>query len=83
MTGVTSADVFQNMMTYGMFTGALVTHYGAEKIGCLIIPAGPGYQPGSSAGRCRASTCSWVSRSAASRASPFRQKMIGGLSAPL
>jgi phenylacetate-CoA ligase len=34
--------VFQNMMTYGMFTGALVTHYGAEKVGCLVIPAGPG-----------------------------------------
>jgi phenylacetate-CoA ligase len=30
------------MMTYGMFTGALVTHYGAEKVGCLVIPAGPG-----------------------------------------
>jgi phenylacetate-CoA ligase len=41
-TGVTNKDVFQNMMTYGMFTGALVTHYGAEKIGCLVIPAGPG-----------------------------------------
>ena len=42
MTGVTNKDVFQNMMTYGMFTGALVTHYGAEKVGCLVIPAGPG-----------------------------------------
>jgi len=42
MTGVTRQDVFQNMMTYGMFTGALVTHYGAEKVGCLVIPAGPG-----------------------------------------
>ncbi len=42
MTGVSKKDVFQNMMTYGMFTGALVTHYGAEKIGCLVIPAGPG-----------------------------------------
>jgi phenylacetate-CoA ligase len=42
MTGVTQKDVFQNMMTYGMFTGALVTHYGAEKVGCLVIPAGPG-----------------------------------------
>ena len=42
MAGVTRKDVFQNMMTYGMFTGALVTHYGAEKIGCLVIPAGPG-----------------------------------------
>jgi len=42
MTGIMPRDVFQNMMTYGMFTGALVTHYGAEKIGCLVIPAGPG-----------------------------------------
>jgi phenylacetate-CoA ligase len=42
MAGITPKDVFQNMMTYGMFTGALVTHYGAEKIGCLVIPAGPG-----------------------------------------
>ncbi len=42
MTGIMQKDVFQNMMTYGMFTGALVTHYGAEKIGCLVIPAGPG-----------------------------------------
>jgi phenylacetate-CoA ligase len=41
-TGMTRGDVFQNMMTYGLFTGALVTHYGAEKIGCLVIPAGPG-----------------------------------------
>jgi phenylacetate-CoA ligase len=40
--GVTRQDIFQNMMTYGLFTGALVTHYGAEKIGCLVIPAGPG-----------------------------------------
>jgi phenylacetate-CoA ligase len=42
MTGVTSDDIFQNMMTYGLFTGALVMHYGAEKVGCLVIPAGPG-----------------------------------------
>ncbi len=42
MTGVTHRDVLQNMMTYGLFTGALVMHYGAEKVGCLVIPAGPG-----------------------------------------
>jgi phenylacetate-CoA ligase len=42
MTGVRKGDVFQNMMTYGLFTGALVMHYGAEKVGCLVIPAGPG-----------------------------------------
>jgi phenylacetate-CoA ligase len=42
MSGVTSEDILQNMMTYGLFTGALVMHYGAEKVGCLVIPAGPG-----------------------------------------
>lgn len=42
MTGVTKADVFQNMMSYGLFTGGLVMHYGAEKLGCLVIPSGPG-----------------------------------------
>jgi len=42
MTGVTRRDVFQNMMSYGLFTGGLVMHYGAEKLGCMVIPAGPG-----------------------------------------
>ena len=42
MAGTTSADILQNMMTYGLFTGALVMHYGAEKLGMLVIPAGPG-----------------------------------------
>jgi phenylacetate-CoA ligase len=42
MTGITKADVLQNMMSYGLFTGGLVMHYGAEKVGCLVIPAGPG-----------------------------------------
>ena len=42
MTGVTRSDVFQNMMSYGLFTGGLVMHYGAEKVGCMVIPAGPG-----------------------------------------
>jgi phenylacetate-CoA ligase len=42
MTGIKKDDVLQNMMTYGLFTGALVMHYGAEKVGVLVIPAGPG-----------------------------------------
>jgi phenylacetate-CoA ligase len=42
MTGIKKYDVLQNMMTYGLFTGALVMHYGAEKVGVLVIPAGPG-----------------------------------------
>jgi phenylacetate-CoA ligase len=42
MAGMRKSDVFQNMMTYGLFTGGLGFHYGAEKIGALIIPAGAG-----------------------------------------
>ena len=42
MTGMRKSDVFQNMMTYGLFTGGLGFHYGAERIGALTIPAGSG-----------------------------------------
>jgi len=42
MTGVRKGDVFQNMMGYGLFTGGLGFHYGAERLGCLTIPAGAG-----------------------------------------
>jgi phenylacetate-CoA ligase len=42
MTGTGKGDTLQNMMTYGLFTGALVMHYGAERVGALVIPAGPG-----------------------------------------
>ncbi len=42
MTGLRKSDVFQNMMTYGLFTGGLGFHYGAERIGALTIPAGAG-----------------------------------------
>ncbi|HAJ25745.1 MAG TPA: phenylacetate--CoA ligase [Syntrophus sp. (in: bacteria)] len=42
MTGMRKGDVFQNMMTYGLFTGGLGFHYGAERIGALVIPAGAG-----------------------------------------
>jgi phenylacetate-CoA ligase len=42
MAGVRRSDVFQNMMGYGLFTGGLGFHYGAELIGALTIPAGAG-----------------------------------------
>lgn len=42
MAGMRNTDVFQNMMTYGLFTGGLGFHYAAEKIGALTIPAGAG-----------------------------------------
>jgi phenylacetate-CoA ligase len=41
-TGATDKDVFQNMMSYGMFTGGLGLHYGAEKVGMTVIPMGGG-----------------------------------------
>lgn len=42
MIGVTENDVFQNMVNYGMFTGGLGFHYGAEMIGMTVIPSATG-----------------------------------------
>ncbi|MBI9105689.1 MAG: phenylacetate--CoA ligase [Spirochaetales bacterium] len=41
-TGGGREDVFQNMMTYGLFTGGIVLHYGAEALGMMVIPASSG-----------------------------------------
>jgi len=41
-TGCTKSDVFQNMITYGLFTGGLGLHQGGEEVGMLVIPAGAG-----------------------------------------
>ncbi|MDR2211770.1 MAG: AMP-binding protein, partial [Spirochaetaceae bacterium] len=41
-TGCTKNDVFQNMITYGLFTGGLGLHAGAEEVGMLVIPSGAG-----------------------------------------
>jgi phenylacetate-CoA ligase len=41
-TGCTKSDVFQNMITYGLFTGGLGFHSGAEEVGMLVIPSGAG-----------------------------------------
>ncbi|GHV85040.1 phenylacetate-coenzyme A ligase [Spirochaetia bacterium] len=41
-TGCTKADVFQNMITYGLFTGGLGFHAGGEEVGMLVIPSGAG-----------------------------------------
>lgn len=40
--GMRKQDVFQNMMTYGLFTGGLGLHYGAERVGMMVIPASSG-----------------------------------------
>lgn len=42
MVGMRNSDVFQNIAGYGLFTGGLGIHYGAERLGCMTIPAGTG-----------------------------------------
>jgi phenylacetate-CoA ligase len=41
-TGCTKSDVFQNMISYGLFTGGLGLHQGGEEVGMLVIPSGAG-----------------------------------------
>ncbi|MGC8862745.1 MAG: phenylacetate--CoA ligase family protein, partial [Armatimonadota bacterium] len=40
--GTTRGDVVQNAYGYGLFTGGLGAHYGAEKIGALVVPMSGG-----------------------------------------
>ncbi len=40
--GVTRADVIQITPSFGLFTGGFGFHYGAEKLGALVIPTGAG-----------------------------------------
>lgn len=40
--GVTHKDVVQNAYGYGLFTGGLGVHYGAQKIGASVIPISGG-----------------------------------------
>jgi len=42
IAGARSHDIFQNMSGYGLFTGGLGLHYGAERLGMWCIPAGAG-----------------------------------------
>jgi phenylacetate-CoA ligase len=42
MAGVTRADRVQMAFGYGMFTGGFGLHYGCEKLGCMMVPAGSG-----------------------------------------
>jgi phenylacetate-CoA ligase len=41
-TGADKTDILQNMMSYGLFTGGLCMHYGAERVGMMVIPAAGG-----------------------------------------
>lgn len=40
--GVEPSDIVQNAYGYGLFTGGLGFHYGAETLGCSVIPTATG-----------------------------------------
>ncbi len=42
MAGVVPTDRVQMAFGYGMFTGGFGLHYGLQKLGCMMIPAGSG-----------------------------------------
>jgi phenylacetate-CoA ligase len=42
IAGVTPRDIVQVAYGYGLFTGGLGLHYGAERLGAKVIPAGTG-----------------------------------------
>jgi len=42
MIGVTKKDVVQIAYGYGLFTGGLGFHYGAQKVGATVVPASAG-----------------------------------------
>jgi phenylacetate-CoA ligase len=43
--GGRAGDKLQNAYGYGLFTGGLGAHYGAEKLGCTVIPVSGGMTP--------------------------------------
>ncbi len=42
MTGLNRDDIIQIAYNYGLFTGGLGAHYGAEKVGAAVVPASMG-----------------------------------------
>src|SRR5580658_3863306 len=40
--GGRAGDIVHNAYGYGLFTGGLGTHYGAERLGCTVIPMSGG-----------------------------------------
>ena len=42
MAGVTRDDIIQIAYGYGLFTGGLGAHYGAEKLGAMVVPMSTG-----------------------------------------
>ena len=42
MYGITRDDIVQVSYGYGLFTGGLGAHYGAERLGCAVLPTSAG-----------------------------------------
>ena len=42
MGDVSEHDVMQNAYGYGLFTGGMGFHIGAERIGCTVVPTSSG-----------------------------------------
>lgn len=42
MAGITRNDILQIAYGYGLFTGGLGAHYGAEKLGAMVVPMSTG-----------------------------------------
>lgn len=42
MAGISQSDIMQISYGYGLFTGGLGVHYGAETVGCSVIPISGG-----------------------------------------
>jgi len=42
MAGANKSDIIQNAYGYGLFTGGMGVHYGARKIGAMVIPISGG-----------------------------------------
>ena len=42
MAGIATDDIMQISYGYGLFTGGLGVHYGAENVGCTVIPISGG-----------------------------------------
>ncbi|OEU71442.1 MAG: phenylacetate--CoA ligase [Desulfuromonadales bacterium C00003093] len=43
MAGVVPGDIVHNAYGYGLFTGGLGFHYGAEKVGAAVVPSSGGF----------------------------------------
>jgi len=41
--GVRPGDIVHNAYGYGLFTGGLGVHYGAERLGCTVVPMSGGF----------------------------------------